>query len=165
MKIEKLIEILDREEAERLRGMVTVSLELLNDVNFDWRPFLADAFSKRMARKLDRELTNTAEWIPSKTVRQVENCRSGCQLIWYAKDDIRSIINPVLVKCMEHSGWLSKLEKLLRSQSGRDRLSKSLPGVEKAEKGRGANRSKKHIPKRTQFPHTLDADLNPIRPS
>ncbi len=57
MKIEKLIEILDREEAERLRGMVTVSLELIDDVNFDIRPFLADAISKRLARNLDRELT------------------------------------------------------------------------------------------------------------
>ena len=61
MKIEKLIEILDKEEAERQRGMVTVSLELIRESNFDLRPFLADAFSKRMSRNLDRELTNTAD--------------------------------------------------------------------------------------------------------
>ena len=52
MKIEKLIEILDKEEAERQRGMVTVSLELIRESNFDLRPFLADAFSKRMSRPL-----------------------------------------------------------------------------------------------------------------
>ena len=142
MKIEKLIEILDKEEAERQRGMVTVSLELIRESNFALRLFLADAFSKRMSRNLDRELTNTAEWIG---VTDLTPC-----------DEFAAY---------ELGLWLSKLEKRLRSQSGRDRLSKSLPGVEKAEKGSGANRSRKHNTHITQFPHTLDADLNPIRPS
>jgi hypothetical protein len=143
MKIEKLIEILDKEEAERQRGMVTpVSLELIRESNFDLRPFLADAFSKRMSRNLDRELTNTAEWV-----------------------DVTDLTLCDEFAAYELGLWLSKLEKRLRSQSGRDRLSKSLPGVEKAEKGSGANRSRKHNTHITQFPHTLDADLNPIRPS
>lgn len=119
MKIEKLIEILDKEEAERQRGMVTVSLELIRESNFDLRPFLADAFSKRMSRNLDRELTNTAEWV-----------------------DVTDLTPCDEFAAYELGLWLSKLEKRLRSQSGRDRLSKSLPGVEKAEKGSGANRSR-----------------------
>ncbi len=92
-----------------------------------------------MSRNLDRELTNTAERFA-------------------VTDDEYEPFRQVL--------WLSKLEKLLRSQSGRDRLSKSLPGVEKAEKGRGANRNRKHTYLREQqFPHSMDADLNPYRPS
>lgn len=141
MKIEKLIEILDKEEAERQRGMVTVSLELLRESDFDMRSFLADAFSKRMSRNLDRELTNTAEWV-----------------------DVTDLTLCDEFTAYELGLWLSKLEKRLRSQSGRDRLSKSLPGRREGRKGRGANRNRKHTytQERTkQFPHSMDADLNP----
>jgi hypothetical protein len=81
--------------------------------DFDLRPFLADAFSKRMSRNLDRELTNTAEWA-----------------------DVTDLTPCDEFAAYELGLWLSKLEKRLRSQSGRDRLSKSLPGVEKAERNR-----------------------------
>jgi len=88
-----------RYDQERKRCIAIVAL--IRESNFDLRPFLADAFSKRMSRNLCDEFA-----------------------------------------AYELGLWLSKLEKLLRSQSGRDRLSKSLPGVEKAEKGSGANRSR-----------------------
>lgn len=52
--------------------------------------------------------------------------------------DLDSLVNTAAWSDDDLSGfdaWLARLEKLLRSQSRRDRLSKSLPGVEKAEKG------------------------------
>jgi hypothetical protein len=61
--------------------------------------------------------------------------RVSLEILQDSAFDLRSYFDP----------WLIYLEIALRSQSGRDRLAKSLPGAEKAEKGHGAKHHKTYI--------------------
>lgn len=100
MKISKLIKILDREEKQRSKGLVTISTEILSDSAFDLKSFLREKFSQALARQQDAELRRIlygegVTAIPTGLLRGNGFVRAAFEEVGRAKRKVREFSNPM----------------------------------------------------------------------